>query len=176
MVKNRKITISLNLLVVTFFVYDLVEDYLSRDMGIEFFIEIILFGMIVALLFYEMDAFYRVKTEYMKEKGRVSRLSGELHAYIDTEFNRWSLTQSEREVAWFLIRGYTFGEIAEARSTKEKTVRQQATAIYAKSETRNKGEFISLFLEDLLATSHLKQAENSEAKKKSAAPENQNGT
>jgi DNA-binding CsgD family transcriptional regulator len=159
-VRNKKVTFSLNAGIVLFFIIDIIVDAIYGDLGPEFFVELVVFAMAAVLLFYEMASYYRVSEKYLEEKDRASRLSGELTAYIEARFENWRLTKTEREIAWFLVRGYSFAEIAQARNTKEKTVRQQATGLYAKSETGNRSEFVALFIEDLLASSHLNEAAN----------------
>lgn len=155
MVKNKRVTVSLNALLVLFFVFDLMVDLAEGKVGIEFFLELIAFGMAATLLIYDTNVFYRMKGQYQEEQLRSSRLSGALSEYIDHQFESWKLTKSEREIARMLIHGYAFQEIAQARHTKEKTVRQQATTLYAKSGTGNRAEFVALFLEDLLGAAHL---------------------
>jgi hypothetical protein len=49
-----------------------------------------------------------------------------------------------------LLKGLTHKEIAEARSTTETTIRQQALALYRKSGLRSRAELSAFFLEDLL--------------------------
>jgi DNA-binding NarL/FixJ family response regulator len=56
----------------------------------------------------------------------------------------------EREVGLLLLKGLTHKEIAEARSTTETTIRQQALAVYRKSGLRSRAELSAFFLEDLL--------------------------
>jgi DNA-binding NarL/FixJ family response regulator len=50
-----------------------------------------------------------------------------------------------------LLKGLTFKDIAEVRSKSERTVRQQAGAIYAKSSLSNRSDLAAFFLEDLMA-------------------------
>ncbi|MCR9203753.1 MAG: LuxR C-terminal-related transcriptional regulator, partial [Halobacteriovoraceae bacterium] len=69
---------------------------------------------------------------------------------IDTQLNKWGLTKSEKEVAFLLIKGFSLKEIAEYRSTVEKTTRAQATSIYAKSGVSGRSQLSAFFLEDLL--------------------------
>jgi DNA-binding CsgD family transcriptional regulator len=69
---------------------------------------------------------------------------------IDRQFTRWSLTPAEREIGLLLLKGLTHKEIAEARSTSETTIRQQALAVYRKSGLRGRTELSAFFLEDLL--------------------------
>lgn len=70
---------------------------------------------------------------------------------IQHQFRAWQLTTSEQEVAMLLLKGLSFKEIAAVRDTREKTVRQQASTIYAKSGVDGRHAFAAWFLEDLLA-------------------------
>lgn len=70
---------------------------------------------------------------------------------IHQQFTVWQLTASEQEVAMLLLKGLSFKEIAAVRATREKTVRQQASTIYAKSGVDGRHAFAAWFLEDLLA-------------------------
>ena len=49
-----------------------------------------------------------------------------------------------------LLKGLTFKEIAEVRCKSERTVRQQAGAIYAKSSLSNRSDLSAYFLEDFM--------------------------
>jgi len=80
----------------------------------------------------------------LKEIGR------EYSKYLHKQFNAWELTPSEKEVALVLLKGLSFKEIAEVRNTKEKTVRQQASTIYRKSNVSGRHEFSAWFFEDML--------------------------
>ena len=48
-----------------------------------------------------------------------------------------------------LVKGVSLKEIAAERGTGEKTVRQQASQIYAKARLENRAELAAYFLEDL---------------------------
>lgn len=74
----------------------------------------------------------------------------ELGLVLKEQFEVWSLTQTEREVAMLLLKGLSFKEIASVRSTLEKTVRQQASTIYKKSGVSGRHSFSAWFIEDLL--------------------------
>lgn len=69
---------------------------------------------------------------------------------IQLQFNDWKLTAGEQQVALLLLKGLSFKEIAAARNTKDKTVRQQASSIYAKTELEGRHEFSAWFMEDFL--------------------------
>lgn len=74
----------------------------------------------------------------------------EYSAVIHSQFVKWSLTPSEQEVAMLLLKGLSFKEISGVRNTKEKTVRQQASVIYSKSNVEGRHEFAAWFLEDFM--------------------------
>lgn len=70
---------------------------------------------------------------------------------IDHQFDRWGLTPAEREVGLLLLKGLSLKEIADARATSERTAREQARAVYRKSDLGGRAELAAFFLEDLLA-------------------------
>ena len=73
-----------------------------------------------------------------------------LGAAIDRQFDRWALTPAEREVALLQLKGLRHKAIAELRQTSERTVRQQALAVYRKSGLNGRNDLAAFFLEDLL--------------------------
>ncbi len=70
---------------------------------------------------------------------------------IDRQFALWSLTASEREIGFLLLKGLALKEIADARGTSERTVRHQALNLYKKAGVGGRAELSAFFLEDLLA-------------------------
>ncbi|UVO54577.1 LuxR family transcriptional regulator [Sphingomonas sp. SUN039] len=68
---------------------------------------------------------------------------------IARQLDTWGLSSAEIEIAWMILKGLQFKEIAGARGTSERTVRQQAQDIYAKSGLASRAEFSAFFLEDL---------------------------
>jgi DNA-binding CsgD family transcriptional regulator len=69
---------------------------------------------------------------------------------IDAEFDEWGLSPKEREIALLLLKGYGLKEIAELHGRSERTVRQQAGAVYKKAGLAGRAELSAHFLEDLL--------------------------
>ena len=74
----------------------------------------------------------------------------ELALVLKEQFEHWKLTRTECEVAMLLLKGLSFKEIASVRNTMEKTVRQQASSIYRKSDVSGRHAFSAWFIEDLL--------------------------
>jgi DNA-binding CsgD family transcriptional regulator len=73
-----------------------------------------------------------------------------LGVLIDRQFDRWGLSPAERDVGLFLMKGFSFREIASLRHSSERTVRQQAQAVYSKADLAGRAELAAFFLEDLL--------------------------
>ena len=60
-------------------------------------------------------------------------------------------TEAEREVALLLLKGLSLKEIAQVRSTSERTIRAQAQSLYGKAGVTGRAALSAFFLEDLLA-------------------------
>ncbi|TRW95566.1 helix-turn-helix transcriptional regulator [Candidatus Methylobacter oryzae] len=73
-----------------------------------------------------------------------------LAAQIKKQFDSWQLTPAEAEVGMLMLKGLSFSEIAGLRNASERTVRDQARAIYRKSGLAGRTELSAFFLEDLL--------------------------
>ena len=69
---------------------------------------------------------------------------------IRAQFDEWGLTAAEREVALLLLKGMSHREIAVLRKSSERTVRHQASAIYAKADLNGRAALSSYFLGELL--------------------------
>jgi DNA-binding CsgD family transcriptional regulator len=69
---------------------------------------------------------------------------------IDQQFDRWSLTPAEKEVALLLLKGLSHKDIAEMRAVTEATARQQARAVYKKGSLSGRHDLAAFFLEDLM--------------------------
>lgn len=73
-----------------------------------------------------------------------------LAAQIQKQFESWQLTRAEAEVGILLLKGLSLTEIAQVRAGSERTIRDQARAIYRKSGVAGRSELSAFFLEDLL--------------------------
>jgi DNA-binding CsgD family transcriptional regulator len=69
-----------------------------------------------------------------------------LGAAIDGQLARWGLTAAESEVALFILEGHGYKEIARRRGTSERTVRQQAQAVFRKAGLEGRAELAAFFL------------------------------
>ncbi len=84
---------------------------------------------------------------------RVKDLLQGLGGAIDQQFERWNLTPAEKDVALLLLKGFSHKEVAQLRGRGERTVRQQALAVYKKSKLSGRAALAAYFLEDLLLPS-----------------------
>jgi len=138
--------------------YDLINGYLKLagnqgGLNLGYFIEALALLGILLLLKIEIDINRKLCFSLEDARTRASRLSGKFSKYMQQQFDQWQLSCSEQEVAWLIVKGFSFTDIAYVRGVKEKTIRQQATNIYAKTGVGNRSEFAAWFIEDLLQSS-----------------------
>jgi DNA-binding CsgD family transcriptional regulator len=93
------------------------------------------------------------EAEAARWRGEARDLLKGLGAAIDDQFDRWTLSPAEKEVALLLLKGLSHKEIAQARSITEATARQQARAVYKKGGLSGRNDLAAFFLEDLLLPS-----------------------
>ncbi|NNE06615.1 MAG: hypothetical protein HKN15_12915 [Xanthomonadales bacterium] len=79
----------------------------------------------------------------------------DIQNHIQQEFDRWSLTLAEKEIALLLLKGLRLKDIAESRGTSERTVRQQAQAVYKKAGLDGRFELAAYFIEDVIQSMEL---------------------
>ena len=91
-----------------------------------------------------------VRVEAERWRGEHHQLLTGLGSAIDEQFRRWKLSQAEAEVGLLLLKGLSHKEIAEVRSTSERTIREQARALYRKAGLGGRASLSAFFLEDLL--------------------------
>lgn len=135
-----------------FFAYDIVADLLDDSESLlHVVVESLVFIAISTVLLIELRRVSRLQVEVGHERDKTARLSGELLEVMRAQFADWGLSPSECEVALLLIKGLSMKEISSAREVKEKTIRQQATSIYAKSGYAGRHELVAHFIEDLMS-------------------------
>ncbi len=90
------------------------------------------------------------REEALRYRDEARTLLEGLSGVIDRQFERWELSRAEREVGLLLLKGLSHQEVATARGTSDRTVRQQARTIYRKGGLSGRAELSAYFLEDLL--------------------------
>tara|TARA_R110001592_G_scaffold6045_16_gene32862 strand:- start:3883 stop:4350 length:468 start_codon:yes stop_codon:yes gene_type:complete len=135
-----------------FFAYDIITDIAGGgDSRLHVLIEFSVFVAIAIILFRELQHVRQLSLVIREEKSKNARLAGELLTVIREQFSQWGLTPSESEVALLLIKGLSMKEVASLRNVKEKTVRLQASTVYAKSGYAGRHELSAHFIEDLMS-------------------------
>lgn len=150
--QQRILALSALACAILFFAYDLVVDWLHEDeYGLFHFItELVVFiGVSMALVLGLRDL-RRLRARLNREERRNRLFSTALAESIDERMAGWRMTRSERDVAWFIIKGFRFSEIARIRGVKESTARLQATSLYAKAGVNGRAEFVAEILQPLL--------------------------
>lgn len=145
--------IAILLPVTSFLIYDLIVDafFEGEYATTHFIVETVVFLSVLVVLVIGLRDLADLRTRLQREKTRNKVLAGELADGIDAQMDEWKLTPSEREIAWMIIKGYRFAEIAKLRQVKEGTTRLQATTLYAKAGIRGRGEFVAEIIHQLLA-------------------------
>jgi DNA-binding CsgD family transcriptional regulator len=80
----------------------------------------------------------------------VGMASAQLQDIIQSHFDSWKLTASERDVAALMIKGLSISEIASVRGSADGTVKAHLNAIYRKSNARNRAEVLSHIMDTLI--------------------------
>lgn len=86
-----------------------------------------------------------------RAEAQLQRASAAFMEVLEQHFVQWKLTPAERDVAFFVLKGFTTQEIAGFRKTSEGTIKAQTNAIYRKAGVGGRGQLMSIFIDDLLA-------------------------
>jgi DNA-binding CsgD family transcriptional regulator len=138
------------------------EPVRLADVVLEILDRALLLGAVVAVAWTtaSMRDIRREQTEMRADLARAVALGREwreashaeladLGAAIERQFEAWSLSPAEADVARLMLKGVPLRDIAELRHTSDSTIRQQAQAIYRKSGLAGRAELAAYFLESL---------------------------
>ncbi|SRR6056297_1578011 len=104
-----------------------------------------------------------VRTEEAEAwRARYQQTLAGLGEAIRAQFETWELSEAEAQIGLLLLKGLSLKEIAKVRGTGERTVREQARAIYRKAGLAGRSELSAFFLEDLLLPTPTDDAETSD--------------
>lgn len=143
---------------------DIYNDYFQGVASWHIFIESAVALIALVGVYYVMRGHFRLQRTLEKEQQFSNELQTEalkwkrvsktylegLSTEIDNQLNHWGLTEAEKDVTFFLLKGLSIKEIASLRQTSTKTVRTQTNAVYSKSGLAGRSELSAFFLEDLL--------------------------
>ncbi len=129
---------------IAFFIYDTIHDiFYEGSFGtVHFAVELIAFtGLSIALVVgvvYALKILVRLNGEEQRNYAFAKNLIQILNQQMDER----KMTPTEQEIAWLIIKGHQFSEIAKLRGVKESTTRLQATSIYSKAGVKSRSEFM----------------------------------
>ncbi len=155
----------LSLIVFVLIALDLVSDYRDGVPWTHLLTEVIILMLSLSGVVYFGRLYYRLaqskinlleqnlaaanqQAHLWREANR--ELIAGLAVQIQKQFDTWQLTRAEAEVGLLMLKGLSHVEIAQARNTSERTIRDQARAVYQKSGVTGRTELSAFFLEDLL--------------------------
>ncbi len=137
---------------IIYFIYDIVYDLLYEDpIGtLHFTLEVFAFIGVSMALIAGVRYLVKVRVRLYGEEQRNYLLAQDLVEILNLQMSEWEMTPSEKEIAWLIIKGYRFSEIAELRGVKESTTRLQATSLYAKAGVKSRSEFVAEIFQTVL--------------------------
>ena len=152
------LTLALQTVACVFFIADAARDFpkIGTDLHTTFE-ALVAVALIVGTGFGALEM-RRTLSRVQQAEEALSLASGAFDKVVRRRFAEWGLTPSEAEVALFALKGLEVAEIARLRGTAPGTVRAQLTQVYTKSGSANRAQFISLFIEELMAHSGLAPA------------------
>jgi len=99
-----------------FFVFDIIGDINEGDSISHWLGESFIFLIICVALFLEMSRSKQLSAKVTGYEVELKSLKGNLAEVVKTQFEEWELSRSENEVAWLIIKGFSFSEISKIRN------------------------------------------------------------
>lgn len=106
-------------------------------------------ALFVGIAFEALYLVHLLKRKASLERS-VGMASSALQSVIESHFDEWKLTASERDVAALMVKGLSISEIASVRGSAEGTVKAHLNAIYRKANARNRAEVLSHIMDTLI--------------------------
>lgn len=145
-------------------VYDELNDLGQGESPLTVWIEILIVCASLGFVLYITRLLYKNMVKQAKIKQTLTQVRQQLHSSnqrlqegkeafresIEWQLNEWQFTQTQKEIAFLLLKGMSVKEIADERFVQEKTIRNHLSAIYEKSGMPGKHIFCSWFFEGLL--------------------------
>jgi DNA-binding CsgD family transcriptional regulator len=107
------------------------------------------FALFIGIAFEVIYLLYLLQRKASLERS-VGMASAQLKDVIQSHFDSWKLTASERDVAALMIKGLSISEIAGVRGSADGTVKAHLNAIYRKANARNRAEVLSHIMDTLI--------------------------
>ena len=85
-----------------------------------------------------------------KVEDQLMLASGEFATLVSQKFERWDLTNTEKDVALLNLKGFSVPEIAKMREKSLGTIKAQNAAIYRKAGVTGRTQLIASLIEDMV--------------------------
>ena len=94
---------------------------------------------------------YNLTQKNYREMQQVLRSAqGEFFEMLTLQFDRWELSEAERDVALLTVKGMTVNEISELRNTSVGTIKSQNNSIYRKADVKSRTQLLGKLIDQLL--------------------------
>ena len=147
----QAINLSTSLALISFFFFDVIIDLIEHETKtMHFYLEVLFVFAMIFLFIFQIREFKVLRGEIASTNEKLLILKKGTTELINSQINLLKFTAAETDIAWLLIKGTSYKDIAKFRNVSERTVNQQVTSIFKKSNVRNRHEFITSFIEDLM--------------------------
>jgi DNA-binding CsgD family transcriptional regulator len=147
----QAINLSTSLALISFFFFDVIIDLIEHETKtMHFYLEVLFVFAMIFLFIFQIREFKVLRGEIASTNEKLLILKKGTTELINSQINLLKFTAAETDIAWLLIKGTSYKDIAKFRNVSERTVNQQVTGIFKKSNVRNRHEFITSFIEDLM--------------------------
>jgi len=147
----QAINLSTSLALISFFFFDVIIDLIEHETKtMHFYLEVLFVFAMIFLFIFQIREFKVLRGEIASTNEKLLILKKGTTELINSQINLLKFTAAETDIAWLLIKGTSYKDVAKFRNVSERTVNQQVTGIFKKSNVRNRHEFITSFIEDLM--------------------------
>lgn len=105
--------------------------------------------LLTAIIF-EWSEGKRLMNKSIMLEENLSMAQKTVYEMIETHFDRWTLTPSERDIAGFVVKGLSTAQIADLRGCSEATVKAHLNAVFRKSGSRNRTDMLGQVIDSLI--------------------------
>ncbi|RUM81776.1 MAG: hypothetical protein DSZ16_03635 [Candidatus Thioglobus sp.] len=147
----QAINLATSLALISFFFIDITIDLIEQEgNSMHFYLEVLFVFAMIFLFIFQIREFKVLRGEIASTNEKLLILKKGTTELINSQINLLKFTAAETDIAWLLIKGTSYKDVAKFRNVSERTVNQQVTGIFKKSNVRNRHEFITSFIEDLM--------------------------
>lgn len=91
----------------------------------------------------------KARAEMAQWQADQRELLGNLRGAIDRQFDRWEFSDTEKEIAYHLLKGLSMKDIAALKGSTPRSVTQQSYVLYHKAGLGGRAELSAYFLDTL---------------------------